>query len=90
MAGVGASMGDMGSSPERGRRGKGKRRQGRAAGGCHGRRGCHGEGLLGASWLLVAERDEKTASGKEKKRRRKERRKRKEKEKKKKKIWKKF
>jgi hypothetical protein len=84
MAGVGASMGDMGSSPERGRRGKGKRRQGRAAG------GCHGEGLLGASWLLVAEREEKTARGKEKKRRRKERRKRKEKEKKKKKIWKKF
>jgi hypothetical protein len=51
MAGVGASMGAMQSLLERGRRGKGKRRQGRGVGGRHGER----EGLLGAtpcSWLL--------------------------------------
>jgi hypothetical protein len=85
MAGVGASMGAMGSSPEmkgKGRGGGGQGVQvwgamgrGRAAGGAMGR-AC---GLLVAisSCFVHAEHEEKTIGRKEKKRRRKERRKRK-------------
>jgi hypothetical protein len=89
MVGVDASMGAMRSSPERGRRGKGKRRQGARCWGGHGEReGCHGEGLLGAtpcSWLLYVcsgsfVRTRKQQEGEEKK----------EKRKKKMKKWEKF
>jgi hypothetical protein len=85
MAGVGASMGAMRSSLQRGRRGKGKRRQGHTAGGDMGRgRGCHGERLLGAtrcSWLMyvcsgsyVRRRKQHGEEKKEKRRKRRERR----------------
>jgi hypothetical protein len=59
MAGVGAPWEPMGSSPERGRRGKkeGERWDvaGGATGACHGglQEGRHGEGLRGACGCLV-------------------------------------
>jgi hypothetical protein len=55
MAGVGASMGAMQSLLERGRRGKGKRRQGRGVGGRHGEReGLPSGGAARSNSLLVA------------------------------------
>jgi hypothetical protein len=56
MAGVGAPWPAMGSSPERGKRGKGKRERGGGCGyGAAGEgQGCHGEGLLGAAGPLLS------------------------------------
>jgi hypothetical protein len=85
MGGVGAPWeAAMGSSPERGKRGKEKRRQGAAWGATRGGEGRHGgygllvRALLCCSWSLLFVRRRRGGRRKERKKKRKE---------KKKKIW---
>jgi hypothetical protein len=87
MAGVGASMGAMGSLPEKGRKGKGKRRQGRTAGGRHGERegvpwgGAAKSSLTPAALRVLRFVHEKKLNVRKKRRRKENKMKRKEKEK---------